>query len=303
MKIRTLLFGAGPGAIIYMENTASQREFIGFVDNDQAKHGTEYENLFIYPPAAIATLQFDEIVITTQWALSVQKQLLEELSVAPGKVILPQKNKLKNITPFLSSEGITLGRYIIKTISALAIEMKIPLVADFGTLLGLVRDDDIIQWDDDIDFSIKQDFSYTAELEILLKRFVEESDLAVKWQIFKTKNGEGEITGMLLKFTDPNKMLVEFTTSLCFREESEGLSLHMPSLGMWFSPQKHFDSVEYLDWQDCKIPVPFDYTNYLTFQYGDWNVPKKNIQLSDYANLRDVTFNDLKAANHSTQAI
>ena len=301
MKIRTLLFGAGPGALVYMENTAEQREFIGFLDNDQAKHGKHYQGLLIYPPASINTLQFDQVVITTQWALAVQKQLLDELGVPTAKVLLPEKNKLKKITPFAHPEGMALGRQIVKKISALALDIGIPLVADFGTLLGLVRDKDIIQWDDDIDFSIKD--GYALEVERLLMRFVDESSTGLKWRIFKAKNGQGEITGMWLKFTDPRQQLIEFTTSLCFREVSDDLSLHMPSLGMWFSPRKHFDSVEYINWQDCTIPVPCDYANYLNFQYGDWQVPKKDIQLSDYANLRDVEFNDIKAANHSAEAI
>ena len=45
MKLKTLLFGAGPGALIFMKNTQDEREFIGFVDNDAAKHGEQLQGL------------------------------------------------------------------------------------------------------------------------------------------------------------------------------------------------------------------------------------------------------------------
>ena len=37
-------------------------------------------------------------------------------------------------------------------LSALLNKKQIPYWADFGTLLGIVRDKDIISWDDDVDF-------------------------------------------------------------------------------------------------------------------------------------------------------
>ena len=89
MKSRTLLFGAGQGSRQYMENNHDSREFVGFLDNDKKKHGTLFEGLPVHPPEIFDTLLFDEIVISTQWAMEVQHQLLNVLGVAADKVILP----------------------------------------------------------------------------------------------------------------------------------------------------------------------------------------------------------------------
>lgn len=295
------MFGAGPGACQYIENNTPIREFIGFLDNDTQKHGHIYEGLPIYSPDKIHSLDFEEVVITTQWAIEVQKQLLEKLKVAPTKVILPNKNQLKKVTPFLHSGSISLARNIVKTLNELAVNNKTPLVVDFGTLLGIVRDADIIEWDDDVDLAVPEE--YATETESLLKIFVQLNLDGLNWRLEKVADKQNNLVGFLLKFSDPKSDLVPFTTSICLRKCLDGNSLHMPSLGMWFAPQKHFDKVQQIEWHGQSIQVPSEYEEYLTFQYGDWKVPKKDIQLSDYANLNEISFDDVKKASMTSTLV
>jgi hypothetical protein len=301
VKIRTLLFGAGEGARRFMLNTASEREFIGFLDNDQRKVGRRFEGLEVHAPGTLHELDFDEIVITTQWALEVQEQLLEELRIDPRRVVLPQKKQLKNITPFANPGSLELGREIITGICSLARSMNIPLVVDFGTLLGLTRDGDIIPWDDDIDFSVP--LAHAAAAQRLFQTFIEENSASVDWRIEELVDKQNRVAGLLLKFSDPQGELIEFTTSLCFRLNQNGNSLHMPSLGMWYAPERHFETFELIRWNDIEIQVPWAHRDYLGFQYGDWQTPKKDIQLSDYANLRQVDFADIQEAGFRTRTI
>jgi hypothetical protein len=301
MKTKTLLFGAGQGARQYMENNSSSREFVGFIDNDINKHGKKLEGLLIYSPQKVSELKFDEIVITTQWAIEVQEQLLGELNIAPHKVVLPQKNQLKKATPFEHPQTMSLARSIVKNISATALKEQTPIVVDFGTLLGIVRDNDLIEWDDDIDFAAPLDSC--LEVEKLLLDYVESSSSRVIWRLEKVADGDGHVSGFLLKFTDPNSELVEFTTSISFRQNIAGKSIHMPSLGMWCAPCEHFDGFSTIDWCGSEIPVPIKHIDYLTFQYGDWHTPKKNIQLSDYANLQKVEFADIQKASFTATEV
>jgi hypothetical protein len=295
MKSRTLLFGAGQGSRQYMENNHSSRDFIGFLDNDDRKHGTFFEGLPVYSPDVLETLSFDEIVISTQWAMEVQQQLIEKMGIAEDKVVLPQKNQLKKITPFEHPQTMSLGRKIVKTISASALDGNTPIVIDFGTLLGIVRDNDLIEWDDDIDFAAP--LECCAEVEALLLDYIASSASKVIWRLEKVADTDGNVSGLLLKFTDPDGELVEFTTSFSFRKNIDGKSIHMPSLGMWFAPCEHFDGFSTIDWCGSEIPVPIKHLEYLTFQYGDWQTPKKDIQLSDYANLQTVEFADIQKAS------
>ncbi|GAA0366829.1 hypothetical protein GCM10009092_33970 [Bowmanella denitrificans] len=295
MKIQTLLFGAGQGAGVFIDNTASEREFVGFLDNDQRKFGKQFYGIRVYAPADVKSLQFDEIVITTQWAIDVKNQLLNELDIPDKKIILPHKNLLKKPTPFVQKETLGLARLIVLELSSLAQKLDVPMVVDFGTLLGLVRDDDIIPWDDDVDFSVP--LSFKNEAEELLLNFLSLELGGVNWRVERIIDKNENVSGLLLKFSCPSQYLNEFTTSICFREVRNGQALHLPSLGMWYAPEKHFKDIDKIFWREQIIQVPLDYEDYLTFQYGDWKTPKKDMQLTDYANLNTVSFQEVELAS------
>ncbi|MEP1385366.1 MAG: LicD family protein [Paraglaciecola sp.] len=300
MKAKTLLFGAGPGAGYFIDNTQQERVFVGMLDNDINKVGTVIFDLVIYSPQSLNSIDFDEIVITTQWAMAVKTQLIEEFNVPEEKIVLPAKNQLKSELPFYCEKSLLLGRRIIKGLSQLAIEENIPLVIDFGTLLGLVRDQDIIPWDDDIDFAAPQ--NKAAEIEKLVVIFVANNP-DINWRMEKVTDGNDLATSILLKFTSASKDLLIFTTSIAFRSEQDGKSIHLPSMGMWYAPAHHFNNLSVLEWQGENLQVPADHLAYLTFQYADWNTPKKDIKLTDYAHLQEVNFADIKAEKRTLHAI
>ncbi|MEP0177512.1 MAG: hypothetical protein ABJH28_08910 [Paraglaciecola sp.] len=79
--------------------------------------------------------------------MAVKSQLIEEFALDENKIILPIKNQLKNELPFFNENSINLARNIIKGLNQLATAQGNPLGVDFGTLL--VRDKDLISWDDD----------------------------------------------------------------------------------------------------------------------------------------------------------
>jgi hypothetical protein len=294
MKIKTLLFGAGPGACQYIENTSDKRLFLGFIDNNVNKQGDLYNGLPVYSPNDLGDLEYEQIVITTQWALEVEKQLVQGLNVSPEKVVLPNKNQLKKVTPFFHIETRELARHIIKSLNAVAVDISVPLVVDFGTLLGIVRDGDVIEWDDDVDFAVPDE--YADKAANLLNKFIAVQCDDLIWKLEKVTCNQGELVGFLLKFIDPDKRMTSFVTSVSLRKYHKGVWLHMPSLGMWYAPKSHFEQVQLINWQGECIQVPNEFREYLTFQYGDWKTPKRDMQLSDYAHLNEIPFEQVKEA-------
>lgn len=296
MKIKTIIFGAGASAKSYMSNCSESREFIAIIDNDKQKEGMLIEGILVSSPALISQIEFDEIVITTQWATEVEHQLLNDLNIPRDKVTVPPKGHLKKQTPpFLHPPTRALGRHIISSLSVLADQHNVPLFVDFGTLLGIIRDGDIIEWDDDIDFSVPD--GYFSELIEVIDEFVAANSTKLTWSVEKTCDKNARGMGVVLVFVDPENCLSQFKTTFSVREFTSGNSVHLPSLGMWYSPEEHFLKVAPMEWNGVTIFTPFNPKAYLTFVYGeDWPVPKKNISFTDYANLQTVEFNSFKEA-------
>lgn len=292
MMIKTLLFGAGASAKAFMSNCAEEREFVGIVDNDKSKDGQVLDGVVICGPEKLAEFSYDEIVITTQWASEVKTQLIDSLGIAPEKVCIPPKSKLKKQTPpFYDEVTRAFGRTIICELSSIAIEHSVPMVLDFGTLLGVTRESDIIAWDDDIDMSVPEGFF--DETINVIEQFILQNNSGVEWIVEKTRDKSGRGMGIVLLFVDPANNLANFKTTFSVREFKHGKSIHLPSLGMWFSPEEHFRHAETIDWHGNPIQIPAKAKDYLAFLYGDdWHTPKKNITFSDYANTQAVEFSE-----------
>lgn len=292
--IRTLLFGAGAGARLYIENEQRERDFIAFMDNDERKFGSDFAGIPVMAPSDAIALEFDEIVITTQWVQDVRKQLIEELGIAPDKVIIPFKQQLKKLEPFRHEPTHELARQLVLGIGALALHDNIPLTIDFGTLLGIVRDGDIIPWDDDVDFAVPAEAA--EQLKNWLPTALEQLDIPPGWYIEVLRDKTGNAISVLLKWHTEQSGLRPFITSFSARDNRDGTSFHMSSLGMWYAPAQHFENIETFRWNNTDIPVPADYESYLQFVYGEWRVPKKDMKVTDYNNIGQSCFDDFRDA-------
>lgn len=292
---KVFLFGSGDGAKQYLLKHQKSFELIGLLDNDKDKHGTLFNNMImIYEPSIVKTTLYDEIIIVSQWAGEIYTQLTEIFSVPPSKIIIPPKKEIKKVNrPFEDSKTRELARDIIQQLSFYAIKDNIALLVDFGTLLGLVRDNDIIEWDDDVDFSIinlPEEFNFSSWLSQVLSNINFPVTL-----IIDSKTVEGNTIYINLIFHEEENSYKNFITSISFRTFKNGFSLHLPSAGMWHAPEVHFKNYEIIQWKGYEILVPYAYKEYLTFLYGDWHIPKKDISMSDYANLGKVTYDDYEA--------
>lgn len=296
MVTKVLLFGASTGAIRFMSNKRDL-DIVAIVDNDQQKHGTLLNGIPIQSPAKILSYSFDYVIIVTQWAKEVYNQLTNDLNINPLKIVIPPKELLKrHQKPFLHHRTKELARMIIKQFSKSAEKHHVKLFADFGTLLGLIRDHDVIEWDDDIDFSVLEEERNKVSSWIL--QLIEDTNLPIALQTHPNYGTNGEINSYEIEFQSKETDYIRFTTSINFRQIDQNIAIHLPSAGMWYAPKEHFTQTETLIWFDTNILVPYDYKNYLSFLYGDWKTPKKEISMTDYANLADISFEKLtKSAN------
>lgn len=290
-----VLFGSGNGAKEYIKKNPDA-SILAIFDNDLNKEGKHLENIEIFPPSKIMDFNFDNIVITSQWAHEIKKQLIEELGIIEDIIIVPAKSSIKKADkPFEDMATINIARKIIKSISEDAIANNIDLFIDFGTLLGITRDNDIILWDDDIDFAINESELKKDFLGWLLKSLNKiELDLDLEFNVESKVLNDKNLHFLIdFKKTNNNK-IKNFLTTISLRQFKKGYSLHLPSGGMWYAPEEHFNKKEVILWQGSKLTVPFKREDYLKFIYGDWKKPKQGISMTDYANLAEVNYEEFK---------
>ena len=143
---------------------------------------------------------------------------------------------LKEIVPILEQNGIQSG----------------PI---YGTLLGLIREGNFIEWDEDIDFYLlkEQEDQFRSALWPLREHGFELVRYDQRGLYSVMKNGE----------------YIDFYV---FRQISPGLR-HMGGPDFMF--EKYLkDTVEF-DFKGLKLTIPRDYEEYLDFTYGDWRTPRR----------------------------
>jgi FlaA1/EpsC-like NDP-sugar epimerase len=93
-KQKIVIFGAGMGGKRAYKSLRKEYDIIAFVDNDQAKHGSQLLKLPIKAPSDLAKLDYDQIYIASMYAAEITYQLRQELDVPIEKIAQVDKGVL-----------------------------------------------------------------------------------------------------------------------------------------------------------------------------------------------------------------
>ena len=242
-------------------------------------------------PVDIVNYQFDKIIITSMYSVEIKKQLLA-LGIANDKISIASKKDAKGISPFEDDATFNLARNILKFVCEDAlINNEFKFCIEAGTLLGIVRDNNLLRWDCDMDFFIHPD-SINQTKCFLLKKF-SSFDTNAKIGVIERGGVTGNIVGYVINVaSDENYKSFNIDFSYVKFEDEYMYSLFTDCI--LYSPKLHFDKIDTIVWEGVRLPVPYKHKDYLTFLYGDWKVPKKDFTVEDYAN-----FNETKVSSSS----
>lgn len=292
-----IIFGAGSAGIGAFEyiTQVSGNKVIAFVDNDSQKHGSKLNDLPIISPDELVNYDYDKVIIASMYWLEIELQL-QELGLKADKYSVVS---LKDSIGFNLGEGATqaLARELLLGICHELTQADIEHYIDHGTLLGIVRDGDLLPWDNDIDLATSIDNQQTAysaakkftsnftsrhcsdnrwDCELVMGKFYindERQELPISIKI-ENKADDNTSNGLHvdLVLTHKRDELIYWYVG--------GVVLSAPRELL-----QHFKSHEFAGKQ---LSIPVEEDRYLTHLYGDWRTPVKDWLHVNYTNIHQL---------------
>lgn len=275
-KPTVLIFGGSEGGENFI-NKQTEYNILAIIDNDEGKVGKMLYGIPIIAPSNIMSFDYDNIIVTSMYFNPIEKQLID-LGIEPKKIIAAPKRLLKKVVnPFQDEITLNFALESIKKLVQFFERNSIRYFADFGTLLGIVREGNLILWDDDIDLSITSD--HLEKLKFNLENFLIELSSEVRWYYKYIYNENKKVSSIVLAFEDENNLGIKpFTIDLWVIYFKDGYA----SQTMNKCDEAHFKGNDLFKFKDYYIRVPNNYTTYLEHTYGDWKTPKKDVTFADY---------------------
>lgn len=169
---QVLIFGAGLSGLSAFKNLRQSHRILGFVDNCTQKHGDVVQGVPVYSPKDLVNLQFDVIFIASEFIESIHTQLLNKCGIMPEKVKTLPSHITKPVQFGDDGDAKQVAYQLLFWLCKLFNTADVHYFLDAGTLLGVMRDGELIPWDDDLDFGVP--VSELDKLATLLKENIQD---------------------------------------------------------------------------------------------------------------------------------
>ena len=271
---KIIVFGASIGGINYLKNQTSY-EVLAVVDNDKDKQGSLLAgNVQVISPEDIQKFSYDRIVIASMYIDGITEQLINDVQVDPSLIAYAPKRLMKTIVAsFEDDYTVGFANELLVSIAAFFKENNYTYFLNFGTLLGIVREDRLLPWDDDIDIAVAKDFPdetiFIEQLQTFFKQYSVQS-------IFQLKMDEkAGLVGIDVELE--GNSLVPFTISVdLVRIENDYALLPIDK-----APARFFEKTDIVYFEKYPLSAPSPVKEYLTHVYKDWRTVKKDVSFHD----------------------
>jgi hypothetical protein len=279
-----VIFGASLSGRSALSAISEQYDVLAFVDNDSKKHGASIQNIPIISPLEIAVLKPDKILIASEFFEQIEEQLKQ---LVPNIMVDVLPARL--IKPIQLENSHRQGQTAVDLLLMLSDNLKlhdVPHYIDAGTLLGVYRDNALIPWDDDLDFSVNADH-LTHTIKVLEQQLPKMLEITgVTWTLHQYINQQtygavpiGAIRALKLLPDDDSGVFpgIDFFVKYI---QGEHMDYCLASRGFRM-PSNHFSHMQNHTFAGGEVYLPNAVEAYLEGHYGDWQTPQENWSLND----------------------
>lgn len=289
IKFPAIIFGAGEAGIAAANKLSAKYDIVAFCDNDKGKVGKQLMSSPIISPEQLVDHQDATIFIASEFAEQIMSQLKKNTSLDSTKIEVVPASYLRPLSFGQDLSTRQMAESILQLIAKTLNQAQVKYYVDAGTLLGIIRDGELIPWDDDLDFAVDSSHCHLVKdsLQSLLPEL--ESLTSTRWQLLELKNSRdfgavrvGEVRSYKLKAQDNTKVLplIDFFVKYV---DGKWMDYTLASRGIRM-PSYHINKSVMHDYKGAQIAIPNDVTAYLQRHYGDWQTPNQEWNLSDLNN-------------------
>ncbi len=160
---------------------------------------------------------------------------------------------------------------LLRTIDILN-EKKYKYWLEAGTLLGIIRDGDLIPWDYDADLGIPADSA--DEIMKLRKDFLPK--YLIKRRRIQSLWIPGDMRVIKVKTPWEKIRQINFHVDLFCVYPVRDKYRWVDSNALKHVDRKFYDSLSTIEWEGRTINIPNHTEEYLSLRYGNWQVPERN---------------------------
>ncbi len=160
---------------------------------------------------------------------------------------------------------------LLKTIDILN-EKKFKYWLEAGTLLGIIRDGDLIPWDYDADIGIpaeSADDIMKLRLQFLPKYLIKRRYIRSAWI-------PGNMRVIKVKTPWEKIKQINFHVDLFCVYPVQDKYRWIDTAALKHVDRKYYDTLDTIEWEGRKIYIPNHVEEYLSLRYGNWEVPAQN---------------------------
>jgi len=153
-----------------------------------------------------------------------------------------------------------------------------PYWLEGGTLLGIIREDRLLPWDNDMDISMYKT-DQKVLMPIMIKLFFKGYRISTKR--YRQDIGpfkKGELRMIKIRNFEPFFRKGKVMLDIFLKRKQENkyfwiVGVKSPVLKS--SPAPFYDELDWVEFNKKKYMIPKDYEGYLTYRYKDWKTPVK----------------------------